>query len=321
MSSRNVFRALTLLVTCASALVAAQPAVVPVQGTLADNAGVPLTGTHTLTLQLYETADGGAALFSETQSVALQAGGVFTSYLGAVSALPLAHFDGGTKFVGVTVDSNSEMTPRLPLGTVPYAARAIAASSADDSARVGGQPASAFAAATHTHSGYMPLGAMLTCSGTDKISGLTSSGNVVCTPDVSSSYAAAPDGGLSLDMSGFRLATGGVMSTHLADGAVTASKLADASVGAAALAANAVSTPHIADGAVTKSKLAGTPVALYLSSAFCAGAPSGMTTNGAACPTAVCSSFPSTRNFTCAGDCVPGSFSCPPTLLGYLLPP
>lgn len=48
----------------------------------------------------------------------------------------------------------------------------------------------------HTHSGYLPVGNVLTCGGTDKVSGINASGNVVCSPDAVGSVVA--NGGLSL---------------------------------------------------------------------------------------------------------------------------
>lgn len=120
----------TLGTACAAALLClatapawAQPAEIPIQGTLTDSDSVPLTGTHTVVFSLYASQSGGEALFGETHSVTVDQG-AFTAYLGSIDSLDLGLFDGTKLFVGIKVGSDDEMTPRLPFGSVPYAAYA-----------------------------------------------------------------------------------------------------------------------------------------------------------------------------------------------------
>ena len=113
-----------LLATGASTLAHAQtaPAFLPIQGFLTTAADVPVDGATNLTIALYTSETGGAATYTETQSVDVQ-DGYFTLYLGDVTPLPLTTFrDRGTLYVGIRVGAEAEMAPRAQLGSVPYAA-------------------------------------------------------------------------------------------------------------------------------------------------------------------------------------------------------
>lgn len=101
----------------------AQPAQVPVQGTLTDSNDIPLEGTHTVVFAVYAVQTGGTALFQETHTLSVEQG-AFTAYLGSISSLDLGLFDGAQLYLGIKVGSDPEMTPRLPFGSVPYAAYA-----------------------------------------------------------------------------------------------------------------------------------------------------------------------------------------------------
>ncbi len=115
------------------------PAFLPVQGFLTDAAGQPIDGQTDLTLSLYATAIAGSVLYQETQTVMVDHG-FFTLYLGQNWPLDLSLFrDHGQLFLGVQVGTDAQMSPRLVLGTTPYAAFA---QYAGDAASVGGIPAS-----------------------------------------------------------------------------------------------------------------------------------------------------------------------------------
>lgn len=125
---RTTMRVIGLAVVV-SALAAAQPAAIPIQGTLTSSAGVPLNGMQSLKLAIYSAATGGTPLYEETQTVTVT-NGLFTAQLGSAGTLNLAAFTGQDLFLGVTVGADPEMTPRLPFGTVPYAAYAPRAGNA-----------------------------------------------------------------------------------------------------------------------------------------------------------------------------------------------
>ncbi len=104
----------------AGVCVADVPLVLNHQGMLTDAQGAPLTGDHSMTFKLYEVPVGGTELWGETQLVNVN-NGVFNVYLGEVNPLDSAQFVGQDIWLGVTVESDSEMTPRLRMGSVIYA--------------------------------------------------------------------------------------------------------------------------------------------------------------------------------------------------------
>jgi hypothetical protein len=111
----------------ASAANAAAPMLLPIQGRLYANTGVPIDGAHTLKFDLYQTETGGTAVFSETREKYSVTKGDFVVYLGELAAdagavLDLSLFrDKGTLFLEVTIDATDVIGPRFRIGTVPYA--------------------------------------------------------------------------------------------------------------------------------------------------------------------------------------------------------
>ena len=101
-------------------------------------------GSYQMLLGLYSAASGGVALWSETNSVTVD-GGLFSVLLGDTTPLNQGDFDGQDLWLGVTVGADPEATPRQRVAWVAYALHAADADS------VGGQQASAFAAASHNH--------------------------------------------------------------------------------------------------------------------------------------------------------------------------
>ena len=82
--------------------------------------GDPFTGTITMTFRLYETAIGGGAVWTETQTVAVQ-DGLFHVMLGSVTELPIWSF-GSQKYLGILpAGATGELTPRQLLGASAYA--------------------------------------------------------------------------------------------------------------------------------------------------------------------------------------------------------
>jgi len=108
------------------------------QGRLTDAVGAPLTGLVNLQMRIYDVVAGGSALYVEDHTnVIVDDVGAFSVRLGAGSTL-LGTFD-TTLFAGVNryleVVVNGEiLTPRLIIGSVPYAMHADNASSAQAAA-------------------------------------------------------------------------------------------------------------------------------------------------------------------------------------------
>jgi hypothetical protein len=91
------------------------------QGFLTDAAKVPISVSLQLTFALYDVPTGGTALWFETQQVAVN-NGVFNVLLGTATPIPLP-FD-VQYYLGITVGTDPQMTPRQPLASAPYALKA-----------------------------------------------------------------------------------------------------------------------------------------------------------------------------------------------------
>ncbi len=87
------------------------------QGRLTDSSGSPLTGTYTMTFGLYEAATGRTvALAKDTHAVDIT-DGLFSTGID----FDRSYFDGRALWLGVTVGTDDEMTPRQEFRPVPYA--------------------------------------------------------------------------------------------------------------------------------------------------------------------------------------------------------
>jgi len=99
---------------------AAVPGTLTEQGRLLDSSGNPATGSVSITFAIYDAASNGTSLWTETQNVTLDSG-YFSVRLGETTAIPTSVFDGSTRYLGVKVGTDAEMTPRQTLVSVPYA--------------------------------------------------------------------------------------------------------------------------------------------------------------------------------------------------------
>src|SRR5450432_3524934 len=127
---------------------AAQPTAVPhlvnFSGRATDERQQPIAGVAGITFSIYKDQYAGAALWIETQSVAIDKAGNFTAQLGATKTggMPLELFTSGeARWLGVRVNGEQEQS-RILLLSVPYALKAA------DAETVGGLPASAFVLAS-----------------------------------------------------------------------------------------------------------------------------------------------------------------------------
>jgi hypothetical protein len=99
------------------------------QGRLADADGNPLTGTYNMIFHLYDAATGGTPLWEEqwTGSNGVKVSdGLFNVMLGSLTQIPQDAVTGHSSlWLGITVGTDDEMTPRVQLGTVPFAVQAL----------------------------------------------------------------------------------------------------------------------------------------------------------------------------------------------------
>jgi len=115
---------MAMLLCAATARAASVPATIDQQGRFLKMDGTPETGALTVSFALYDAATGGSALWSENDQLALDAAGFYAIQLGAQTAFPKGLWDGRVLFLGITVMGESEMAPRQPVVSVPYALHA-----------------------------------------------------------------------------------------------------------------------------------------------------------------------------------------------------
>ena len=175
---KSYLAAVLCLLFIAGAVIAAQPSapkaetdaistprLINYQGKLTDADGDPLTGTYDMAFAIYNVEGGGIAAWSETQTDVVVTEGIFNVILGSVtpvSGLP----EGPDCYLGVTVETDPEISPRTRLASVPYATmaqdadHAVTADGADLAANalnLGGVPAASYATQSWVTAGYAPL--------------------------------------------------------------------------------------------------------------------------------------------------------------------
>ncbi|HET9407502.1 MAG TPA: hypothetical protein VFO39_09715 [Candidatus Sulfotelmatobacter sp.] len=120
------------------------PKLITYSGMLKNSGGQTVTAITGVTFLLYKDAQGGPALWLETQNVTPDRSGHFSVQLGATTAhgLPADLFQNGeARWLALQIGNEAEQ-PRVMLVAVPYAIKAA------DAETVGGLPPSAFVLAT-----------------------------------------------------------------------------------------------------------------------------------------------------------------------------
>lgn len=122
------------------------PRLLSYQGVLVEPDGVKVPdATYVVTIRLYETPNGGAPVWEETQSV-VTLDGVFDAILGLKTPLDDVPFD-RQYWLAIELQGEQEMTPRTMVVSAPYAMRAYRSSITDSI--VGGHVASVNAMQGH----------------------------------------------------------------------------------------------------------------------------------------------------------------------------
>lgn len=122
----GVLHALALGVLLAVSVSAAVPGMMSYQGRLTDDTGLPVAdSTYSLTFKIYVDSAMSImpALWTESQDVTTE-NGLFTVLLGKIIPIPQETFDGSTRYLGITITGGTELHPRTPLVSVPYAVMA-----------------------------------------------------------------------------------------------------------------------------------------------------------------------------------------------------
>lgn len=125
----NLILALALAIATLPAQ-AAVPQTLNYQGQLTNAAGVPVNGTVNINFKLYGDVTGGSALWSETQNVAVS-NGLYSVTLGQPANLLTPSLFGMPLYLGISVNTDAEMTPRIALSSSATALRASLAETAN----------------------------------------------------------------------------------------------------------------------------------------------------------------------------------------------
>ena len=99
------------------------------QGRLADSSGNPLTAIANMEFRIYDVPAGGVSLWTEmwTGSNAVEVSdGLFNVMLGSINNTLAESVEGHDElYLGITVNTDSEMEPRVQLGSVPFSMQAL----------------------------------------------------------------------------------------------------------------------------------------------------------------------------------------------------
>ena len=120
LTTRVVIIVTSCLLLAASAMTEV-PTTMSYQGQLLNSSGDPVhDGVHTIRFRIYDAPTKGTTLWDETQDVTSN-GGTINVMLGAVVPLDPALFSVADRWLGLTVGTDNEMTPRMKLASSPYA--------------------------------------------------------------------------------------------------------------------------------------------------------------------------------------------------------
>jgi hypothetical protein len=96
------------------------PQTITHQGRLYDATDKPVSGTLAVEFAIYADATTKTALWTETDMITFDTG-YYSVSLGVATPFPANLFDGTVRYLGITVGTDAEMTPRAPVQSVPYA--------------------------------------------------------------------------------------------------------------------------------------------------------------------------------------------------------
>lgn len=115
---------LVIMAFAAMTLAASQvPQMINYQGFITDNDGNALNGTCSIIFKLYDSAEDGNELWSETQSVTIL-NGTLNVLLGSIKTVPFSVFSKPEVYFTMQINNDEEMMPRKRLVSVGFAFRA-----------------------------------------------------------------------------------------------------------------------------------------------------------------------------------------------------
>lgn len=112
------------------------PQTILYQGRLTNMSGRPLIDSTVVTFTIYNTAVGGEMIWTETHDLKPDDFGLFTVELGSILPLDGSIIDGQKLYLGIMIESSTEMSPRQLLTSVPYAVNAGIAQTLNSTTRL-----------------------------------------------------------------------------------------------------------------------------------------------------------------------------------------
>jgi len=120
MKRSNVLHSLAVLFVFSQIALGAVPQLINFQGILKDGSGNPVAnGSYSVTFTIYDAPSAGNVKWTETQSVTTS-DGLFTVLLGSTTPVPDSAFNDSSRYLGIQVGADPEMTPRQRLSSVGY---------------------------------------------------------------------------------------------------------------------------------------------------------------------------------------------------------
>ena len=236
----RLWLALALLLLCGCNLIHAQvPRTLNYQGYLTSPSGAAINNaSQAMTIKIYDAPTAGNLLFTELQTVTVS-NGIFNLLIGSVTALPLA-FD-KPYWIGVTVGTDPEMSPRQPLAASPYAIRSASSESLAASALIAPSnlPAVQLLPTVACATNQIPQwnGSAWICATASSGSGTVT--NVTASAPLASTGGAAPNLSLGpISLAGDVTGTQGATVVSMVSGVAAASVASGATLANAATSAN-----------------------------------------------------------------------------------
>lgn len=269
------------------------PQTVNYQGRILDSNGDPVDVSKLMNFIIWKdatsTASGDKVWESGFQTVDI-ADGLFSVQLGGSPMPPLPDdlfLNDTNLYLGVTVDTDDEISPRTRLSSMGAAyqslrsdssafAYAVSDNSVTSASIVDGQVDGVDLAPDAVTAGHIADGTIGasdidntevqervtgSCPAGQSIRSINADGSVVCEVDDGTTYTAGT--GLQLLGSQFSIAAGGVTGGTgglIADNSITSADIASNAVNSSELASNSVTTTHIASNTITSSDIASSAV-------------------------------------------------------------
>jgi hypothetical protein len=240
-----VLAALTMAVCAFSFSWAQVPGEINYQGKLTTAGGGCVRDTTvSMTFKIYADSTTSTSLWSQTQSSVTVEDGMFNVLLGRGNPIPSSVFNGSIRYLGITVGSDSEMTPRKPMVSVGYSFHSQTSDTAEyawNADKVDGYHAG-------NSSGQVAVsnGSVCTNLNADRVDGYHLS-------DLDGRYV---NEGQSNSVTSSMIVDNSLTQSDIASDGVGSAEIASNAVGASEIAAGAVGTSEIADNTVSQSDIA-----------------------------------------------------------------